>query len=262
MLRAHSFLWYYLWVAPNVLAVGLAFVLRRRKLHKQYPFFVAFIATAAVMQLTLCVADIVPAVSGPTWWRIFWTDLIVQGILKFALIGEIFSHVFREYTSVAKLSRLAIRGVGVTLILTAAFAAAYAPASSRFGMISGAHILEQTIYLIETGLLAFIFLLSAYFRLTPARPVLGIALGLGVSACVHLGTWALLANGGLAESGGLPESKKILLDFLNMATYHVCVLIWFYYVLIPHKVVTKSAVPLPENNLAVWNRELERLLQQ
>jgi hypothetical protein len=47
-----------------------------------------------------------------------------------------------------------------------------------------------------------------------------------------------------------------------MGTYHVTVLIWLYYVLVPQKVVKKSVVPLPENNLAVWNRELERLLQQ
>jgi hypothetical protein len=45
-----------------------------------------------------------------------------------------------------------------------------------------------------------------------------------------------------------------------MATYHSCVLIWFYYLLVPHKVATKSAVPLPENNLDVWNRELERFV--
>ena len=73
---------------------------------------------------------------------------------------------------------------------------------------------------------------------------------------MHLGTWAVLANDGL-----LP-TKRDLFDFLNMATYHICVLIWFYYLLVPRKVAAKSAVPLPENNLGVWNRELERLLHQ
>ena len=255
MLRAHSFLWYYLWVAPYVLVIVLASLMWRREMQRQYPFFVAFTVTGAVAQLILYVADISPAVSPEAWWRIFWGGLIVEGILKFALIGEIFTYALSSYSSVAKLSRFMIRGVGVALILTAALAAAYAPASSRFGIISGAHILEQTIYLIETGLLAFIFLFSAYFRLTLARPVLGISLGLGISACVHLATWALLAN------GGLPESKKVLLDFVNMGTYHACVLIWFYYLLFPQKIVAKLAVPLPENNLALWNRELERLLQ-
>jgi hypothetical protein len=256
MLRAHSLLWYYLWVAPNVLLLILASLLWRRCLYRQYPFFFAFVVTSAVDQLLLYVADLAPAIGPETWWLIFWAGLMLEGVLKFALIGEIFSHAFNAYTSVAKLSKFLIRGLGVVLILTAALAAAYAPHDSHFGIISGAHLLEQTVYLVETGLLAFIFLFSAYFRLSLARSVLGIALGLSVSACVHLATWAVLAN------GGLPDAKRIILDFVNMATFHVCVLIWFYYLLVPLRVSAKPAVPLPENNLAVWNRELERLLQQ
>jgi hypothetical protein len=62
-----------------------------------------------------------------------------------------------------------------------------------------------------------------------------------------------MANGGIAHDR---------LDFLNMATYQVCVLIWCYYLLVPQKVATTSAVSLPENNLDIWNRELERLLQK
>jgi hypothetical protein len=46
-----------------------------------------------------------------------------------------------------------------------------------------------------------------------------------------------------------------------MATYQVCVLIWFYFLLVPQKIVTTPAAPLPEHNLDIWNRELERLLQ-
>jgi hypothetical protein len=47
-----------------------------------------------------------------------------------------------------------------------------------------------------------------------------------------------------------------------MGTYHICVLIWFYYLLVPHKVAARTPVSLPEDNLAVWNRELERLIHQ
>ncbi len=156
----------------------------------------------------------------------------------------------------ARLGRQLIRGLGVVLVLAAALLAAYAPMDNIVGIIGGAHLLEQAIYLVESGLLLFIFLFAGYFSLRLSRPVLGIALGLAISACVHLACWAVLAN------GGLPDWKRNILDFLNMATYHACVLMWFYYLLVPGKVVAKSAVPLPENNLAVWNRELERLLQQ
>jgi hypothetical protein len=84
----------------------------------------------------------------------------------------------------------------------------------------------------------------------------GILAGFGISACVHLATWGIIANAGPSEH------TRTLFAFLNMATYQFCVLIWLYYLLVPQKVVSKSVVPLPENNLAVWNRELERLLQQ
>jgi len=52
-----------------------------------------------------------------------------------------------------------------------------------------------------------------------------------------------------------------VLDFANMATYHGCVLLWFYYLLGPQPVAVKSVAVLPDNNLDLWNRELERLLQ-
>ena len=45
--------------------------------------------------------------------------------------------------------------------------------------------------------------------------------------CEHMATYSVMAT------GALPYNRYYLLDFLNMATYHVCVLIWFYYLLVP-----------------------------
>jgi hypothetical protein len=256
MLQAHSLLWHYLWVAPNFFLLVLAALLWRRKLYKQFPVFQIFAVVLAVEQLTLYVADILPSVSPATWWRAFWVGLLIEALVKFALIGEIFAHVFGRYDSLANLGKRVIRGFGVALVMGAAVAAAYAPIDNpRYSFISHTHILDQAIYMIECGLLLFIFLFAAYFRLAWNNASFGIALGLGVSACVHLGTWAVMANGGMME-------KRHLLDFLNMVTYHACVLIWFYYLLVPQKSAVTSAVSLPENSLAIWNRELERLLQQ
>ena len=256
MLQAHSLLWHYLWVAPNLLLLLLGLLIWKRGLAAQFPAFCAFVVLSSMGHLALYAADVLPWVTGENYWRICWVALLVEAVLKFALIAEIFSHVFDAYASLARLGKVLIRAVGVVLTFAAAVAAAYAPQSSSFGIISGAHLLEQTIYFIETGLLVFIFAFSGYFRLRLAHPVFGIALGLAISACVHLATWAILAN------AGLPNQTRSLFDFLNMATYHVCALIWFYYLLGPQKVTAKLAIPLPENNLAVWNRELERLLQQ
>jgi hypothetical protein len=253
MLQAHSLLWHYLWVAPNLLLLLLAVLMRRRHLHKQYPVFVIFAAVTAVEQLTLYAADVVPSIQATTWWYLLWTGLLVEALIKFAVIGEIFGALFGRYPSLAKLGKLLISGVGVALVLLATVAAAYTPKNSIYRIISGAPLLEQTIYMIECGLIVFLFVFAAYFKLHWSRPPFGIALGLGISACVHLATWALMAN----------VDYRNPLNFVNMATYHVCVLIWFYYILFPGKNVSRPRAPsLPEHRLEVWNEELERLLHQ
>jgi hypothetical protein len=255
MLQAHSFLWHYLWVAPNLLLPALGIFLWRRGTARRFPAFFAFVLLSSVSQLALYAADILPSVAPTTFWRAYWADLVLQGILKFALIGEVFALLFGSYASLARLGKTLISGAGIVLVFAAALAAAYAPKNEFVGIISGANLLEQTTYLIECGILVTIFFFSVYFHLSWPRQVFGIALGLSVSACVHLATWALIDNGGLLHS------TRLILVFVNMATYNVCVLIWFYYLLVPLKVATKSAVPLPETNLDVWNRELERLVR-
>ena len=256
MLQAHSFLWHYLWVAPSLFLLVLAVLLWRRNVHKQFPVFFFFAVAIAVEQLTLYAADVLPWVSPKTWWYLFWAGLLVESLVRFSLIGELFGAVFGLYPSLARLGKSVTSGVGVALVLLATLAAAYTPRDNIYWIVSGAHLLQQTIYMIECGLILALFVFASYFKLSWGRSAFGIALGLGFSACVHLATWALMANGNFSAR------YRVSLDFVNMATDHVCVLIWSYYFLLPQKSVTTSAVPPPEHNLAVWNQELERLLHQ
>lgn len=255
MLQAHSPLWHYLWVAPNVLLLALAFVIWRRQLYRQVPIFWWFAMVVALEQLTIYVADILPSVGPFTWYHIVWVGLLVEALVKFALVGEIFGSVFGQYSSLAKVGKRLISGVGVVLVFLATLVAAFTPKNNSNWIVSGENILEQTVYMIECGLILFLFIFAAYFKLRWSRAAFGIALGLGISACVHLGTWALIAN------GDVTNLHHIYLVFLNMATYHACVLIWFYYLLVPQKVIT-PAISVPEHSLELWNRELERLLQR
>jgi len=256
MLQAHSILWDYLWVAPNLFLLAVGVLIWKRGLSRQVPAFLAFAILCALGQLALFGADIAPFVSAPNFWRVDWANLLLESLLKFLVIGEVFSRVFMQYPSISRVSRVAVSVFGAALVLLAGLIAGFAHGDNPTFLISGVHLLEQTVFVIESGLILFLFLFAAYFRLSWDRLSFGILLGFGISACVHLGTRALVANASPSEHA------RTLFDFLNMGTYHVCVLIWLYYVLVPQKVVRKSVAPLPENNLAVWNRELERLLQQ
>lgn len=254
MLQAHSFLWHYLWLGPHVLLLVLGVILWKRGTARQFPAFLAYAILAGAGQLFLYAADMLPFVSPNSYWYFDYGDLALEGILKFLLIGEIFALVFGAYASLAQLGKVILRGVGAVLLLAGVMAAAYAPQSDSVVIIYRANLLEQTTYIVECGVLVAIFLFAAYFHLEWPRKIFGIALGLSVSACVHLATWAMIAN------GGLTHTARVYLVFVNMAAFHLCVLLWFYYLLVPGKVTAKAAVPLPENSLDLWNRELERLV--
>ena len=263
MLQAHSILWNYLWVAPNVLLLFLALLMWRRRLHIQNLSFFIFAIGAALSQLALYASDVIPAVSANTFWHVLWSGLLIEAVLKFLLIADLFSRIFKPYPSMSSIGKTLIRGVGAALVLTAALLAALSPVSNQHLLVAGPHLLEQTVYLIESGLLLFVFLFSAYFRLRADRTALGICLGLAISACVHLATWAIAAN---HDSAAL----SVRLDFVNMATYHVCVLIWYYYLLVPAKVrndpppppLDPPTGPPPAEDLDTWNEEVERLLHR
>jgi hypothetical protein len=257
MLQAHSLLWHYFWIAPNLLLFALGVLLCQRGLHRRFPAFTAFAILAGTGQLVLYAADVVPSVSGLNYWRTSLVCLIVEAVLKVAVLAEIFAHLCGSYPTVAKLGRSLIRGVAVILVFAAVAAGAYAQSENIKPLVSGVHLLEQTIFLIESGLLLFLFLFAAYFHLRWPGKSFGIALGLAFSASVHLATWATLANTGLSDHG------RTLLDFANMATYHACVIVWFYFLLSrSDDRSTKPVLSLPDHDLGVLNSELERLLQR
>jgi hypothetical protein len=255
MLQAHSFLWNYFWVAPNAYLLILALLTWTRGLAPKIPVFLSFAVLSAAAEITTFTADVTPSISPEDYWRIVWANLIIVSLLKFLVIGEAFSHVFSPYTAVSRLGRKLVTAFGAALILLSGIAAGFAHGDSNFRVVAGAHLLEQTVFLVELGLIVAIFLLALYFRLSWDRVSFGVLLGLGVSACVHLATWAAIANASPSEYA------RTLFAFGNMATYHLCVLIWFYYLLIPGRVPIKSVALPAENHLALWNRELERLLQ-
>src|SRR5271157_3556270 len=256
MLQAHSLLWHYLWVAPNLLLALLGIVLWRRGLHKELRGFFIYARFQAVQWAVLYPIDLIPSIPAVDYWRVYWVSVLFESIIVFFLISDIFADVFGSYAVIAHLGKLLIRWGGALLLITATAIAARAPIDNRVWVVSATHILQEVMYIVVSGLIVLLFASAGYFRLAWKHRVFGIALGMGVSACVHLATWAVAAN------DALPDSRRNALDLLNMATFHVAVLIWFYYLLVPQKVATKSVVPVPESNLAVWNREMERLLQR
>jgi hypothetical protein len=203
----------------------MALLTWHRGLRKHFPVFLVYLLYEAIETFTLYAMDILPTVSPTAFWRAACAGILVQGLVMFAVVWELFSHLVSTRPHTAKFGAKLIVCTGAATAVLAALAAGKAPIA-KYAIVSYDYILGQTVYLIECGLLLFVFTFAAYCRLTWSRWSFGIALGFGISACVHLATWSVFTNTAWFE-------KRYLLDFLNMATYHACVLIWLYYLLLP-----------------------------
>lgn len=250
----HSLLWHYLWVAPRLLQLLLLAVILRRKLHHEFPLFTAYTAFQFVLGATLFALDHSSKISAYDYWNAHWGFLIGSILLRFAVIYEIFDHILRPYRSLAALSRRLLRWTAVALLFIAVGVAAAAPADKQFRIVSGVPVVDAAISLMQSGLLVALFLFSSYFCLSWRSRVFGIAAGLGIFSTVDLAAAAIrLAMG--------PGPGVYALDFVSMATYHCCVIIWLVYFLMREPATQDRLKPLPAHNLEEWNNELERLLQ-
>ncbi len=247
----HSFWWHYLWIAPHVFQLVIAVMMIRRRLFHEFPMFLAYTIFQSVQSAILLVLDHSSAVSATLYWNTNWAGLLVTIILRFAVIQEIFTCVFRNYPALTELSRLLLRWTTGVLVLTAVAVTAAAPKETPF-LLSGVHLVNRAVGLVQSGLLVFLFLFCAYFRLSFRSYAYGIAMGLGIFASVDLATAALRVWIGAAAG-------SYALDFVTMATYHCCVLIWLVYLLAP-ETAARSVQVLPDHNLEQWNTEMQRLL--
>src|SRR5713226_5802818 len=247
----HSFLWHYLWIAPHALQIIIAIVMVRRGMFREYPVFFAYTVFQIVEGGTLFILDHSVSVSGDQYWRTHRVGQMFDATLRFAIIFEIFSSVFGNYPGLKQLIRILFRGATVGLLFAAITVAARAPDDGTLAIVSRVHLLNLSVDVMQSGLLLLLVGFASYFGLSWRSPPYGFAFGLGIFASVDLATEAVRVWHGPAAD----------FDFVTMATYHCCVVIWLVYLLVP-EMARRAAKELPENNLEQWNAELQRLLLQ
>ena len=250
----HSFLWYYLWIAPHALQAIIAVVMIRRRSWRDFPMFFAYTVFEIVQGGVLFVLDHSERVSPEQYWHVAWIALGVSIVLRFAIIHEIFAQVFRPYSGLKELSRLVLLWASVVLVLIAVGVAAYAPGDTTPPILAGINVVDRAVALVQSGLLVFLFLFASYFGVSWKSYVYGIAVGMGIFASVDLATSAIRVATGLG--GG-----SYIFSLVTMATYHCCVLIWLVYLLVPES-TRRTVKELPDHNLQEWNAALQRLLMQ
>lgn len=247
-------LFFYLWIAPHVLLAVLAIVMIRRKLFRQFPAFFLYTVYEVLQFLALFTMDRIDSVSQDQWGTAELVGRTGSMILRFAVVHEIFSHVFQSYPALKAFGGVLFRWATVVLMIIAVMIVGFSSGNDldRFKIVYA--ILDRAVSIVQCGLLVLLVLLARFLSFPWTSYAFGIALGLGFFASVDLGISAIRAQYGVVAG-------YEILNSIAMATYHCCVLFWVVTLLRPERRIARTGSP-PRYELEHWNSVLQRLLQQ
>jgi hypothetical protein len=164
---------YVLWVSAPLLQGTILFILHRRGLAAQLPFFCSYVAFQVVSDLYLMG---IAMVSYTMYYYAYWAGTAITVLLTLALIDELFRLSFRNFT--------AIRDLGTRIFRWAALLVFFAEIISLDMHAKGVVSLTQQILIADRAVrilmcsLAVLLLLGASILRIPWRSALfGIALG-------------------------------------------------------------------------------------
>jgi hypothetical protein len=247
----HGLVWHYLWVAPHLLQIAVAGMVVKRKLHREFPVFLAYTIYQIVGNTALFTLDHWSTISADVFRFAVNIDGAISIALRFAVIYEIFIVALRPYETLKRLASLVAQFTFLALLLVALMVATYGPVAAYASRLISLYIaMGRAAAIVQCGLLLLLFVFSAYFGISWRSLVFGIASALGFYLTVQLGVSALSSHVYVPHA-----------DLFEMAAYHVSVLVWLFYAWVPQPahIAVKS---VPNHQLGLWNIELERLLQR
>src|SRR5581483_2698819 len=184
----------------------------------------------------------------------FYAFWIAQGLLNlliFAVMYEVYRHVFKNYAALQRLGTLLFWWTGSVLLLIAVVLAASSPGSDASRMMTGLITIERSVRVIQVGLLLFIILFTSHFKLSWRHCVFGLTFGLGVYAAFQLIAVSLRAHIG-------PNANAIW-GKLSVLAYAAGAIVWTRYLSIADTTVVEVRGP-QKAELEKWNQALTHLL--
>ena len=246
-----SILAYALWLMASVLQSAIGYRMWNRRLYRDYPLFFAYTVTHLVRSLVLFYCY---QLQTPDVYRYAYVGSeVIDAILKFGVIWELFTHIFRPYEGIRELGSALLRWSSVLLLLVAVIVAASTsgPDSDRFD--AGLFAMERSVEIVQGGLLFLLFVLSSSLGLQWKQSTLGLALGFGVITSINLVTFTLRARFGM-----LPHE---ILSLISSAGYNCGLLIWLLS-LYARKPVHQFQRRTSSWDVEAWNRAILDLLRR
>jgi len=207
-----------IWVLQAVTQAAIAIVLYRRKLHKEFPAFFAYVIVQIV---GFCVQlPIYKYYNGNriAYFEVYWVGTAIDLVLSFKIIHEIFLDVFKPYHALKDLGTALFKWAALIMVLLSAVLISFT--STQDPMITGILTVQRCVRVVQCGLVVFLLAFSSSLAVNWRRLSFGIALGFGMLAGGELLVSALLSGQRLHEP---------LWKVGTMLSYELGSLLWLFY---------------------------------
>jgi len=248
------FFFYFFWFASHVLQIPIAILLVRRKMIREFPAFFLYTCFQILQFAVLFTMDAMDSVTRDQFMVAWLVDRYASAGLRFAVIHEIFYHVFRSYPALLGLGGRLFRWSTALLMFVAVVLVAYTTGTNLNYESIVPIVIDRAVDIMQVGLLVVLLLLVKYLRLTWSTYVFPIAVGLGLYSSTMLVMAALHARYGMYY-------QPVLFGHIDHVSYTCSALVWFTALLVPERAVMQMEPPATAE-LESWNAALQRLLQQ
>ena len=171
---------YVFWLVAPALQSAIGYRMWIRRLYRDYPLFLAYTIEQLLRFLVLFYCYQLGIRDVYRHAYIGWEAADV--VIKFGVICELFSHVFRAYEGIRKLGFALLRWASVILLFIAVIVAASTQGSDSDRFLAGFFAMQRSVEIVQGGLLFLLFVLSSSLGLHWKHETLGIALGFGVES--------------------------------------------------------------------------------
>ncbi|HWY21746.1 MAG TPA: hypothetical protein VNX26_11035 [Candidatus Acidoferrum sp.] len=210
-------LYYALWVAHPVLQTVIAIAMFRRRQHREFKFFFAYV----VFQI-VTFAVVFPAYRYHSSWVFYlsWFSTAISVALGFKVIHEAFLDVFRPFHTLRDLGTVLFKWAGLVMLLVAGVVSVSTNSSDNVPWVQAIMTAQRCVRIIQVGMVLFLLSFARYLGVSRRQHSFGIALGFGSFAVVELALIASWAGDHLSN---------LSMSLINMAAYDATLLIWLGY---------------------------------
>jgi len=231
-----------LWISQPVLQTALAGVLYRRKLHKEFPAFFAYVVVQVIVfsvRFPIYLNN-----NGPAYFYAFWAGVVLNVVLAFKIIHEIFIDVLRPYPALKDFGTALYKWAGIVMVLGSTVMIFAGPRSAD-PMARSILVVQRCVGLVQCGLVLFLLAFCKTLKISWGRLSFGTALGFGIISGADLFTSAVYSGTFVHE---------VLANLIDMGAWNLGVLLWLGYALWSRK-ETLLPVLVPQR----WDAELTDL---